>query len=482
MRGQSTLGDMGLEVERKFLLSEPPPGLDSCPATPIEQGYLALSDGVEVRLRRAGESRTLTVKRGAGEVREEVEVALDPTAFERLWPLTESRRLSKIRYRKPLGEGVEAEVDVYRGRLEGLIVAEVEFPSSERSRGFQPPPWLAQEVTGDERYANRNLALNGDGAVATSGSRQREDMSSSGGPSRSYRLKRKEGAAEGLRRIAAGRARKAVEALRGEGDEDPAEAIHSARKDLKKLRAVLRLSRKELGGDTYGAENRRYRDAGRMLSRSRDAEVKLETLGALRERFGSALPESTREAWARALERERDEIAGADSLGSPQVAAAAEAIEAGGDAVAEWPLEEESWDAIGPGLARSYRRGRQGLKRTIAEASAENVHEWRKRAKDLTYQLRIVRGAWPELLGETVEESHRLTDLLGEHHDLALLAEDLGQRRLGDRAEVADLIEHRQRELLAEALELGRRVYAEKPKAFERRIRSYWRAWRGGAA
>ena len=108
--------------------------------------------------------------------------------------------------------------------------------------------------------------------------------------SRSYRLKREEGSGEGMRRIALGRAEKVLEELAEAGDGDLAASIHSARKDLKKLRAAARLIRDELGEKTFRAESRRYRDAGRLLSGSRDAEVKLETLAGLEERCGDELP------------------------------------------------------------------------------------------------------------------------------------------------------------------------------------------------
>ena len=133
------------------------------------------------------------------------------------------------------------------------------------------------------------------------------------------------------------------------------------------------------------------------------------------------------------------------------------------------------------GLGRSYRDGRAALKRVRAEDSAENVHEFRKRAKDLWYQLRLLRDAWPGLLGPTAEEAHELTELLGDHHDLAVLAEDLDARAglVAGREEFQTLIARRQAQLLGAALELGERLYAEKPKPFLRRLRGYWRAWRG---
>jgi hypothetical protein len=78
-----------------------------------------------------------------------------------------------------------------------------------------------------------------------------------------------------------------------------------------------------------------------------------------------------------------------------------------------------------------------------------------------------------------VDQAHELTDLLGDHHDLAVLAVDLESRELpGDRVAVIGTIAHRQQELLQSALELGARLFAEKPKAFEKRLKAYWSAWR----
>jgi adenylate cyclase len=148
---------MPLEVERKFLLSGAPDWLEDHPSDRIEQGYLVAEGGVEVRLRRRGEQPRLTVKRGQGEVREEAEVDLSPEQFDELWPLTESMRLSKRRYLVPLDD-LEVEVDSFEGDLGGLVTAEIEFQSRAAADRFEPPSWLGEEVTGDERYANQSLA------------------------------------------------------------------------------------------------------------------------------------------------------------------------------------------------------------------------------------------------------------------------------------------------------------------------------------
>ncbi len=152
---------MGVEIERKFVLSGPPAAFADAPSERIEQGYLAVTDdGVEVRVRRRGERTVLTIKQGVGERRLEEEVDVPAATFEALWPLTEGRRVEK---RRSLLErdGQTIELDVYAGELDGLVVAEIEFESEQASAAFEPPAWLEREVTGDERYANQRLALDG---------------------------------------------------------------------------------------------------------------------------------------------------------------------------------------------------------------------------------------------------------------------------------------------------------------------------------
>jgi adenylate cyclase len=152
-----------IEIERKFLVAEPPPDLSRWPSSGIEQGYLAVAqDGTEVRVRRRdGRSAVLTVKSGGDRRRVEEEIDIDPERFERLWPLTEGRRVEKTRYEIPVDGGAVIELDVYAGDLDGLVVAEVEFDSDEGADAFGPPPWCTREITDDPRYKNQRLACEG---------------------------------------------------------------------------------------------------------------------------------------------------------------------------------------------------------------------------------------------------------------------------------------------------------------------------------
>ena len=147
------------EIERKFLVQWLPDNLKRARHFVIEQGYLATeSAGRQVRLRKSGKATSLTFKVGRGSHREEREIKVSPKQFATLWPGTAGRRLRKVRFEIPW-QGVLIEVDIYRGRHAGLVVAEVEFPDTASCRRFEPPWWFGREVTGEKRYSNVRLAL-----------------------------------------------------------------------------------------------------------------------------------------------------------------------------------------------------------------------------------------------------------------------------------------------------------------------------------
>ena len=150
------------EIERKFLVPRLPAGIEACPHDTIVQGYLTGPEASnEVRLRRRGERYQLTVKSRGGVVRREGEIDIDRSRYDALWPFVAERVVEKVRYRLPLSPSCVAEIDVYAGRLQGLVTAEVEFVSVAASDAFVPPPWFATEVTTDPRYRNESLALRG---------------------------------------------------------------------------------------------------------------------------------------------------------------------------------------------------------------------------------------------------------------------------------------------------------------------------------
>ena len=146
------------EIERKFLVNQPPAGWKRSASSRIVQGYFPMaSKHLEIRLRREGSKHFITIKRGQGSRRLEEEIAIPEPKFRSLWPLTRAARIAKRRYRIPC-PGHTIEMDVYGGLHRGLITAEIEFDSMRGSRSFQPPSWLGSEITGSRQYANEVLA------------------------------------------------------------------------------------------------------------------------------------------------------------------------------------------------------------------------------------------------------------------------------------------------------------------------------------
>jgi CYTH domain-containing protein len=146
------------EIERKFLLKRLPEKLKQARRCVIAQGYLAAEPGGRhVRLRKKGKTASLTFKVGRGAHREEREIKLGPKQFTALWPATVGRRLYKLRYEMPW-KNFLIEIDIYRRRHKGLVVAEVEFPDRTACRKFKAPAWFGREVTGNKRYSNVRLA------------------------------------------------------------------------------------------------------------------------------------------------------------------------------------------------------------------------------------------------------------------------------------------------------------------------------------
>jgi CHAD domain-containing protein len=283
---------------------------------------------------------------------------------------------------------------------------------------------------------------------------------------RKYRLRRDEPVPEEIVRVARGRIDNALDELRGETDSSPEDAVHTARKDMKKLRALLRLVRGEIGDKVYRRETTAFRDAGRELAGLRDADVMIATLDSLE------LPEKEAGPLRQALEAHRIRTAAG---GREQAAAGAgEMLTAARERVAEWPLETDAFAAFEEGLGRIYRQGRRDMRAARKQPTAENMHEWRKRTKDLWYHLALFEEAWPPVMEALADEAHELSDRLGHVHDLDVLL-DWAQNH-ADAGAIEAAVEERRLRLQAEAFDYGTRLYADKRGAFVGRIGRWWKA------
>jgi CHAD domain-containing protein len=299
-----------------------------------------------------------------------------------------------------------------------------------------------------------------------------------------YRLDTAEDLSTGLRRCAREQLEQAVHRLESGAAEDPASALHDARKALKKVRSVLRLSRSATKPGQRRRENARLRRIAHQLGRAREADALLDALQRVDDRYAGQLPEATIMAVRQRLTHERDQ-ARSELVESDIPARAADDLRAAAARVDEWRLDDAGWASLSNGLERDYRRGRQAMKRARQAPTPARMHAWRKRSKDLWYHLRLLQPMAPGIMRGQAKDAHRLADMLGELHDVALL--EAAVRRVqadlpADTDALIAVIEHRGEQLATAALQLGARLYAEKPSALTRRLHAYWRAWRSEAA
>jgi CHAD domain-containing protein len=285
-----------------------------------------------------------------------------------------------------------------------------------------------------------------------------------------YRLNLAKKAHRTTRKALAERLAKAVSRA---GRPDSDEALHDARTDLKKSRSLLRLLRPGLEPQGYADEMSALREIGRALSDARDADVLPATLARLRQRWPDAVPQPVYVSLeARLNDRAHDADAG-DVLAG-QVGALREAQRR----VEGWDLRLH-WDDLLDEFTCTFRRGRKAMRRAQREPTDENLHEWRKRVKDHHYHLRLLEAAWPGVLDVYAAESQHLANLLGDDHDLAVLATVL-RDGLPPGADdptteeplepLVTLAEGRRLDLQGEAWQIGERLYGEPPGALRHRI------------
>lgn len=328
------------------------------------------------------------------------------------------------------------------------------------------------------------------------------------GHERDFALAPGERLGEGLRRIALGQVELAIELLGGQDGGFDEHAVHETRKALKRLRALLRLLRGELGEEAFARENAALRDVGALLAGARDSEVMLATLDALIARHPGKLSSRGAVSKLRArLAREHEHME-QRTLGREATRAAALAeLHDFRTRALEWHHAEHDGSAlIEPGLHRIYTQGRARYRRA-AHARGDRVHamhEWRKRVKDLRYAAEMLQRSESQAAGarrprrkkdrrgeardaDRLRRLARRADLLGEtlgeDHDLALLAALLntaetsagstGQRmKPRSRKLLLKLIKRRRRALRKRALRVGEELYGPSPKRFLAGVRS----------
>lgn len=144
-----------MEIEKKFLVKEIPNDLEDYKKEIISQGYISTSP--VIRIRQKGSRFYLTCKSKGLMAREEFEIEISENEYNRLSKKVDYNLVQKVRYYLPIQNNLTIELDIFKGVLKGLIIAEVEFPSLEDANAFIAPDWFTEEVTNDVHYHNSYL-------------------------------------------------------------------------------------------------------------------------------------------------------------------------------------------------------------------------------------------------------------------------------------------------------------------------------------
>ncbi len=295
-----------------------------------------------------------------------------------------------------------------------------------------------------------------------------------------FELQINESAAVNTRRILTEQVDKAITSLnKPDGDLD--DGIHSARKSIKRIRAILRLVRDDIGTKTYKRHNTAFRNLARDLAGARDSKVLLDTLVALIEEQPK-LDQGTFAAIRQHLQAEYEAKAGQLDEKSEVIASATDAFNDAQKRINAMTFSHNGFKAFKPGLQRTYSTGRVHLWMAHKHPTAEAFHEWRKYVKYLWHQVEVLGPMWPSLLVPYADELHTLSDYLGDDHDFAVLKQtlyDLPADVIDGEAvyQMSNIIDGKRLRLEKAAFQLGKRLYAEETEPFVERLNAYWQTW-----
>jgi CHAD domain-containing protein len=291
-----------------------------------------------------------------------------------------------------------------------------------------------------------------------------------------FRLKSGESVSNDVRRIVLRQLDLAASELVSVGDPESDEAVHDARRRVKKIRAIIRLIRPVL--DKPFRSDPDLRRVSKMLAPVADGKGVIDTLNELLHRYRKQLPRKTAAAIRSDLiarEKQIDRKAAQDGV----LQEAKKTLRLERDRVKRWKLSEDGFRAIAPGLKESVRRARDGMVAAWLHPTAGNHHTWRRHVKNHWFHVRLLQGRCNGGLQPYQHQLEALDGVLGEYHNLVLLHEVLVSDSTLSRREVAHclrIVERYQRALRRNAQVLGMRIYDEKPRRFVRRVKRLWDA------
>jgi len=249
------------------------------------------------------------------------------------------------------------------------------------------------------------------------------------------------------------------------------EAVHNARKALKRLRALLRSLRVAFPKKLFRAENRHIAATCRRISPLRDVHVQLRTLGKLKAAASPAGDHIRRQL----LRQQSSFIRRIPALRKTVRAL----LEVSRQSLASWPLRKATAEDLASGLKRIYKQGREAFKTARKSPTPGHLHAWRKKTKSLGYGLEMIKNLGSGELSKMIRSSDILTEALGDDQDLFMVLRALDKEHRSNPASdfdrLANRISLKRAKRQKRAFKLGEKVYGEKSGGFEKRLDRYLR-------
>lgn len=252
--------------------------------------------------------------------------------------------------------------------------------------------------------------------------------------------------------------------------------IHFVRVMIKRLRALVRLIRPAISEMDFGRVNLGLKKAACRLSFARDSDVALQTLAKL----GFSKP-SERDAVASMLVNLSGNEVHRSEVNKAMNQIKLDLEQARGD-LGQIQISGSEWMAIGPGLRKVYRQCQKRMRRAFSEGNDESFHKWRIRAKNLFYELQMLRPVWPERLDKMIAGLNQLQEEIGADHDLVILKRSLktpdtfdGDEKV---AKFVSVLVEKSKKIRRQLEPLGRSIFDQKSGEFVDNLGQHWSEWR----
>ncbi len=262
-------------------------------------------------------------------------------------------------------------------------------------------------------------------------------------------------------------------------------AVHEIRKTMKRLRAVLHLTRFAIGEERFNTENNRLREVTFLLTSLRKSAAHVSTFNSVAETgIFKGQTQAVNELKEYLFNKKKEEY---DKLYMKQHALEIcyqhlSEIKAMQPLIVAVNADDLKKEIFLKGMRRTYKTGCKRLHLALSDSSIDNNHNFRKSVKYLWYQMQLLKNLWPGVLGRYIIALDSIGERLGTEHDLAELEMEITNNKILNPTALEKIrsgIGLIRKKNQQQAWPIAMKVYAESPGAFTRRINAYWDAYFG---